>query len=104
MSIRKEENPEILNDYDETIAFLGHWGCFQKTVFFLLCASTIPNGTGVLSIIFVADIPAHHCRIPEVNLTQDWLNVVIPTKVKCQKTVAVWNAGQRYCSLVVKHC
>ncbi|XP_036975942.1 solute carrier family 22 member 5-like isoform X1 [Acanthopagrus latus] len=81
MSIRKEENPEILNDYDETIAFLGHWGCFQKTVFFLLCASTIPNGTGVLSIIFVADIPAHHCRIPEVNLTQDWLNVVIPTKV-----------------------
>ncbi|XP_073335964.1 organic cation/carnitine transporter 2-like [Pagrus major] len=70
-----------MNDYDETIAFLGQWGCFQKTVFFLLCASTIPNGTGVLSIIFVADVPAHHCRIPEVNLTQDWLNVVIPTKV-----------------------
>uniref|UniRef100_A0A671X9C1 Solute carrier family 22 member 5-like n=1 Tax=Sparus aurata TaxID=8175 RepID=A0A671X9C1_SPAAU len=70
-----------MNDYDESIAFLGHWGCFQKTVFFLLCASTIPNGTGVLSIIFVADIPAHHCRIPEANLTQDWLNVVIPTEV-----------------------
>lgn len=71
----------MMNDYDESIAFLGHWGCFQKTVFFLLCASTIPNGTGVLSIIFVADIPAHHCRIPEANLTQDWLNVVIPTEV-----------------------
>ncbi|XP_070773091.1 organic cation/carnitine transporter 2-like [Enoplosus armatus] len=70
-----------MNDYDETTAFLGHWGRFQQMVFFLLCATTIPNGTGILSIIFVADIPSHHCMVPEVNLTQDWLSVIIPRKV-----------------------
>ncbi|XP_037605526.1 solute carrier family 22 member 5-like [Sebastes umbrosus] len=70
-----------MNDYDETTAFLGHWGHFQKVVFFLLCVNTIPNGTGTLSIVFVADIPSHHCTVPEVNLTQDWLNAIIPCLV-----------------------
>ncbi len=70
-----------MNDYEESIAFLGKWGRFQQTVFFLLCVSTVPNGLGVLSIIFVADIPSHHCKIPEVNLTQDWLDVIIPVQV-----------------------
>ncbi|XP_040907430.1 solute carrier family 22 member 5-like [Toxotes jaculatrix] len=70
-----------MKDYEETTAFLGHWGRFQQIVFFLLCVSTIPNGSGVLSIVFVADIPSHHCMIPEVNLTQEWLSAVIPIKV-----------------------
>lgn len=72
-----------MNDYDETTAFLGDWGRFQQIVFFLLCVSTIPNGTGVLSIIFVAAIPSHHCMIPDLNLTQEWRNAVIPVTVKC---------------------
>ncbi|KAF7651324.1 hypothetical protein LDENG_00112500 [Lucifuga dentata] len=70
-----------MKDYDETIAFLGEWGCFQKIVFFLLCATFIPNGLGFLAIIFVGDIPSHHCLIPEVNLTQEWHNAVIPVKM-----------------------
>ncbi|XP_050934490.1 solute carrier family 22 member 5 isoform X1 [Lates calcarifer] len=70
-----------MKHYEETIAFLGQWGRFQQIVFFLLCCSTIPNGTGVLSIIFVADIPSHHCMIPEVNLTREWLSAIIPVKV-----------------------
>ncbi|XP_041808725.1 solute carrier family 22 member 5-like [Chelmon rostratus] len=70
-----------MNDYDETTAFLGDWGRFQQIVFFLLCVSTIPNGTGVLSIIFVAAIPSHHCMIPDLNLTQEWRNAVIPVTV-----------------------
>lgn len=70
-----------MKNYDESTAFLGEWGRFQRIVFFLLCASTIPNGLSVLSIIFVADIPSHHCMIPDVNLTQDWLDVIIPVKV-----------------------
>ncbi|XP_053187371.1 organic cation/carnitine transporter 2-like [Scomber japonicus] len=70
-----------MKDYDETTAFLGHWGHFQQAVFFLLCASTIPNGLGVLSIVFVAAIPSHHCTVPEVNLTQAWHNATIPIQV-----------------------
>ncbi|KAF7666720.1 hypothetical protein LDENG_00094790 [Lucifuga dentata] len=70
-----------MKDYDETIAFLGELRCFQKMVFFLLCASIIPNGLGVFAIIFVGGIPSHHCLIPEVNLTQEWRNAVIPIKM-----------------------
>uniref|UniRef100_A0A672Y6F8 Major facilitator superfamily (MFS) profile domain-containing protein n=1 Tax=Sphaeramia orbicularis TaxID=375764 RepID=A0A672Y6F8_9TELE len=70
-----------MNYYDESTAFLGHWGLFQQVVFFLLCASAIPNGSGVVSFVFVADIPRHHCRIPEVNLTTEWFNAIIPTQV-----------------------
>eukprot|EP00064_Thunnus_orientalis_P004751 superscaffoldBa00000442_g4763 len=70
-----------MKDYDETTAFLGDWGRFQQIVFFLLCASTVPNGFGVLSIVFVADIPSHHCMVPEVDLTEDWQNAIIPIEV-----------------------
>ncbi|XP_026226006.1 solute carrier family 22 member 5-like isoform X1 [Anabas testudineus] len=70
-----------MEDYDDATAFLGHWGRFQQTVFFLLCASIFPNGFGAFSVVFVTDIPSHHCLVPEVNLTQDWLKAIIPVKV-----------------------
>ncbi|KAM9348841.1 organic cation/carnitine transporter 2-like [Symphorus nematophorus] len=70
-----------MKDYDDAIAFLGHWGRFQQMVFFLPCASMIPNGFSVFSVVFLADIPSHHCLIPEVNLTQDWRNATIPIEV-----------------------
>ncbi|XP_074528466.1 organic cation/carnitine transporter 2-like [Halichoeres trimaculatus] len=70
-----------MQDYDETVAFLGQWGRFQQVVFFVLVASIIPNGFGAFSVVFFADIPTHHCLIPDVNLTEDWLNVIIPVEV-----------------------
>lgn len=72
---------ENMKDFEEVTAFLGHWGRFQKVVFFLLLASTIPNGLGIVSIVFMTAIPKHQCKIPEVNLTQDWLSVITPVKV-----------------------
>ena len=70
-----------MKDYEETTAFLGQWGRFQQIVFFLLCACIAPNGFGAFSVVFVADIPGHHCLLPEVNLTQEWRNAAIPIKV-----------------------
>ncbi|XP_074466702.1 organic cation/carnitine transporter 2-like [Sebastes fasciatus] len=67
-----------MQDYDDTTAFLGQWGRFQQIVFFLLCASIVPNGFGAFSVVFLTDIPGHHCLVPEVNLTQDWRNATIP--------------------------
>ncbi|XP_062868189.1 solute carrier family 22 member 4 [Trichomycterus rosablanca] len=68
-----------LTKYDENTAFLGDWGRFQKTVFFLLCSSIIPNGFTGLSIVFLGDTPPHHCHIPDsVNITAEWRNVSIP--------------------------
>lgn len=68
-------------NYESVIAFVGQWRCFQKVIFFLLCISIVPNGLVSFHIVFVGDIPDHHCRIPEVNLTQEWLNVSIPEEV-----------------------
>lgn len=70
-----------MGDYDDTTAFLDQWGRFQQIIFFLLCASIIPNGFGVFSVVFVTDIPSHHCLVPELNLTQDWHNAIIPIEV-----------------------
>ncbi|XP_034539083.1 solute carrier family 22 member 5-like isoform X2 [Notolabrus celidotus] len=70
-----------MQDYDETTAFLGQWGRFQQVVFFVLVASNIPNGSGVFSVVFIADIPRHHCLLPDVNITEDWLHVIIPVEV-----------------------
>ncbi|XP_068600496.1 solute carrier family 22 member 4-like [Brachionichthys hirsutus] len=69
-----------MEDYDETTAFLGQWGKFQQMIFFLLCASIIPNGF-VFTIVFLTSNPIHHCLVPAANLTEDWLNASIPIEV-----------------------
>ncbi|GAA6230522.1 solute carrier family 22 member 5-like isoform X2 [Lates japonicus] len=70
-----------MRDYADATAFLGQWGRFQQVVFFLLCASIVPNGFGAFTLIFVTDIPSHHCLVPDVNLTEDWRKTAIPVKV-----------------------
>ncbi|CAK6976290.1 Hypothetical predicted protein [Scomber scombrus] len=70
-----------MKDYADAVAFLGQWGRFQKMVFFLLCASIMPNGFGAFTLVFVNDIPTHHCLIPDVNLSRDWHSAIIPVQV-----------------------
>ena len=70
-----------MRDYADSIAFLGQWGRFQQTVFFLLCASIMPNGFGAFTLVFVNDTPTHHCLVPDVNLSQDWQSAIIPVQV-----------------------
>ncbi|XP_019715166.1 solute carrier family 22 member 4-like [Hippocampus comes] len=76
-----------MKSYPETVAFLGQFGRFQQVVFFLLCISIVPNGFGAFTLIFLADTPAHYCRVPDVNLTEDWRNAVIPVQVVNGKEV-----------------
>lgn len=90
-----------MNEYDVSTEFLGHWGCFQKMIFFLLCITAIPNGTGILSIPFVIAIPSHHCVIPQGNLTQDWLDVIIPMKVNHFTTMLWWVKFSKLCFFMV---
>lgn len=68
-------------NYDETVLFLGEWGRFQQLVFFLLCICVFPAGFGAFSLVFLADVPSHHCLVPEVNLTEGWQQAIIPVKV-----------------------
>ncbi|XP_062309225.1 solute carrier family 22 member 4-like isoform X3 [Osmerus eperlanus] len=68
-----------MTDYEESIAFLGQWGPFQQTVFFLLCSSAIPNGFTGMSIVFIGDTPPHRCLIPAgSNISAEWRNHSIP--------------------------
>ncbi|XP_072256939.1 solute carrier family 22 member 4-like [Pyxicephalus adspersus] len=70
-------------DYDQAISFLGDWGPYQLIVFFLLSASTIPNGFNGMSVMFLAAIPEHRCRVPDsANLSLAWRNVSIPWEEK----------------------
>ncbi|KAM9847312.1 organic cation/carnitine transporter 2-like [Aulostomus maculatus] len=70
-----------MRTYAESVAFLGQFGRFQKIVFFLLIASIVPNGFGAFTLVFVNAIPSHHCLVPDVNLTEDWRNAIIPLHV-----------------------
>ncbi|XP_072301724.1 organic cation/carnitine transporter 2-like [Eucyclogobius newberryi] len=69
-----------MSGYDKAVAFLGDWGLFQKIVFTFYYLSMVPNGF-TLGIVFVADTPKHQCLIPDVNLTHDWLQAIIPVNV-----------------------
>lgn len=69
--------------YEDATAFLGEWRRFQQMIFFLLTIAMVPNGLIVFGVVFVADIPEHSCRVPEVNLSQEWRDAVIPVVVKC---------------------
>uniref|UniRef100_A0AAR2KYF1 Major facilitator superfamily (MFS) profile domain-containing protein n=1 Tax=Pygocentrus nattereri TaxID=42514 RepID=A0AAR2KYF1_PYGNA len=78
-----------MKDYEKTTAFLGQWGPFQKIVFFLLCTSTVPNGFSAFSVIFLADIPDHHCQIPGTNLSYNPEDVNL-TEIEQEKCVDGW--------------
>ncbi|XP_007473505.1 organic cation/carnitine transporter 2 isoform X2 [Monodelphis domestica] len=73
----------VMRDYDEVTAFLGEWGPFQRLIFFLLSSSIIPNGFNGISVVFLAGIPEHHCRVPAgANLSSEWRNHSIPLQLQ----------------------
>ncbi|CAI5766596.1 solute carrier family 22 member 5-like [Podarcis lilfordi] len=75
-------------DYDQSTAFLGEWGPFQRLIFFLLSASIIPNGFNGLSAVFLIDTPEHRCRVPaSANLSREWLNASIPLEERGRRQV-----------------
>ncbi|XP_012300766.1 solute carrier family 22 member 4 isoform X3 [Aotus nancymaae] len=72
-----------MRDYDEVTAFLGEWGPFQRLIFFLLSASIIPNGFNGMSVVFLAGIPEHRCRVPDAaNLSSAWRNHSVPLRLR----------------------
>ncbi|KAI4805781.1 hypothetical protein KUCAC02_010378 [Chaenocephalus aceratus] len=82
-----------MQDYEESVSFLGTWGPFQKRVFLLICLTSIPGGYNLLSVIFLLAKPSHHCHIPaQSNLSQDWIQASIPLQLDIMIS---WSAGGR---------
>ncbi|XP_062380663.1 organic cation/carnitine transporter 2-like isoform X2 [Sardina pilchardus] len=72
-----------MRDYEEVTSFLGQWGPFQRLVYILLSLSSIPNGYVGMAMVFLADIPPHHCRIPSLNSSSyggPGYNLSVPTE------------------------
>ncbi|KAM8854983.1 organic cation/carnitine transporter 2-like isoform 4-T4 [Spinachia spinachia] len=70
-----------MQDYEESLSFLGTWGPFQKRVFYLLGLTIIPSGYNLLCVIFLLATPSHHCSIPHhSNLSHDWVQAIIPVQ------------------------
>ncbi|XP_038550353.1 solute carrier family 22 member 4-like isoform X1 [Micropterus salmoides] len=70
-----------MQNYEESVSFLGTWGPFQKRVFFLLCFTIVPCGYNLLSVIFLLATPPHYCHIPAYsNLSQEWIQASIPVQ------------------------
>ncbi|KAM6907197.1 LOW QUALITY PROTEIN: uncharacterized protein FYW49_013748 [Xenentodon cancila] len=67
-----------MGDYDEDTAFLGQTGPYFWATFFLLNTVFVSTGFNGLYIIFAGAAPKHHCLIPDVNLTEEWRNAIIP--------------------------
>ncbi|XP_062380656.1 solute carrier family 22 member 4-like [Sardina pilchardus] len=57
----------MMNDYEEIIAFLGQWGPFHRLIYILLSLCGLPGAFTSLSMVFLADVPPHHCRLPFLN-------------------------------------
>uniref|UniRef100_A0A7N8XV18 Solute carrier family 22 member 5 n=1 Tax=Mastacembelus armatus TaxID=205130 RepID=A0A7N8XV18_9TELE len=70
-----------MGDYDENTAFLGQTGPYFWTTFFLLNTVFVSTGFNGLYIVFVGAAPKHHCLIPDVNLTEQWRNAIVPFMV-----------------------
>ncbi|KAM9846439.1 LOW QUALITY PROTEIN: solute carrier family 22 member 4-like [Aulostomus maculatus] len=66
-----------MGGYEDT-AFLGQTGPYFWTAFFLLNTVFLSTGFNGLYIVFVGATPKHHCLIPDVNLTDEWRNAIIP--------------------------
>nr|XP_046267456.1 solute carrier family 22 member 4-like [Scatophagus argus] len=67
-----------MGDYDEDTAFLKQTGPYFWTTFFLLNTVFVSTGFNGLYIVFIGAAPKHHCLIPDVNLTEEWRNAIIP--------------------------
>ncbi|KAJ1127169.1 hypothetical protein NDU88_005572 [Pleurodeles waltl] len=78
-----------MRDYEKETAFLGEWGPFQRTIFFLLSASIIPNGFNGLSAVFLSATPEHRCLVPAgANLSAAWRNASLPLEKQADGTLA----------------
>ncbi|XP_077435500.1 solute carrier family 22 member 4-like isoform X2 [Vanacampus margaritifer] len=61
-----------MQDYEDSVSFLGSWGPFQRRVVFQLCLAAVPSGYNLLSSLYLLATPPHACRMANQSLGQEW--------------------------------
>ncbi|XP_035683851.1 organic cation transporter protein-like isoform X1 [Branchiostoma floridae] len=71
--------------FDEILTrYVGEFGWYQRWVMFLMCFAEIPVGFHMLSAVFLASSPGHHCTVPGLRTVEqcrpvgDALDMSIP--------------------------
>lgn len=55
-------------DFDSVLADVGDFGPYQYVMYFLICIpASVPSAWNAFNQVFVAAVPDHWCRVPEVN-------------------------------------
>lgn len=59
-----------MTDFDDLLAQVGDWGLYQCVMYFLICLpASIPSAWSAFNQGFVAAVPEHWCKVPELEST-----------------------------------
>lgn len=57
-----------MTDFDELLGIVGDFGQYQLVMYFLICLpASIPSAWTAFNQGFVAAVPLHWCRVPELE-------------------------------------
>lgn len=79
-------------DLDEVLPVVGEFGKYQKLLLFLVCLpACIPCGFCAFSQLFMADVPDHWCKVPQLmHLSrEERKRMAIPTLVRFPTLVSL---------------
>ncbi|CAH1998802.1 unnamed protein product [Acanthoscelides obtectus] len=83
---------------DDILPIVGEFGTYQKLMLWLVCLpACFPCGFGAFNQLFMADVPKHWCRVPQLeNITtiEQMRNLSIPFEngeyAECKRYAVDW--------------
>ncbi|CAG0912734.1 unnamed protein product [Notodromas monacha] len=68
--------------FDELLPHVGDFGRYQKLLIWLVCLpACIPCGFHAFNQLFMADVPDHWCRVPELEVSRSGLTDAVRKKL-----------------------
>ncbi|XP_044737270.1 beta-alanine transporter [Chrysoperla carnea] len=90
-------------DMDDVLAEIGEWGRYQKLVVWLiLLPGVLPCGFHAYDQLFMAAVPPHWCRVPELDpWVQNHMNHVINISIPFENKDGTWKPNE--CNVYVRN-